>query len=99
MEVVLVHWRILRGREDEFGAYRKPILPDVRGFLGETLCRAAEDDDETSIAFINIGRWERREDFYQQFDKSTPGLAPPLEPFEAERRRREWLAFITEDSD
>ena len=72
MEVVLVHWRILRGREDEFGAYRKPILPDVRGFLGETLCRAAEDDDETSIAFINIGRWERREDFYQQFDKSTP---------------------------
>ena len=100
MEIVLVRWRILPGREDEFKAYRKPIPSDTHGFLGERLYRAVEDDDEMGRAFVNIGRWERREDFYKAFgDSAIPGKSPPMQPFEAAYRRREWLAVIAEDSD
>lgn len=97
MEIVLVHWRVSPERLDDFltkyGSSRaEGTWP---GFLGEDLYRKV-GSNASAIEFVRIGRWRRREDFYEALE-IAPDTRPQVEPFEASQRRREWLAFITED--
>lgn len=99
MEIVLVHWSIRKGSVVSFLEARQPIPDDTPGFLGETLYRAQMDDAEF-VAFLNVGRWARRQDFYEHFkDVATPGEAPALLEFEFKPRVREWVSPITRDPD
>lgn len=96
MEVVLVHWQILPERAEDFEMSRMD-LTGKPGFLGETLYRSVVEDT-SATAYLNVGRWSRREDFYRALE-IEPGSQPEMLPFEARPRRREWLVFVVEDTD
>ena len=96
MEVVLVHWLVRPGREGDLRSYAPALAGDTPGLIAETLYQIDEPGTE-DIAFVRIGYWERREDFYRELN-IEPGSAPPQEDFEAAPRRREWLAPILTES-
>jgi hypothetical protein len=98
MRIILVHWKIRPGREDEFIAHWSTIsaVADRSGLVGEFL--TVPDDpvvypwitwplDPSYRTFINIGLWRDGAAFQEQFGRHINDCAPLL-PFEAERRTR-----------
>ena len=90
MQVVLVHWYVTAGREDEFMRCRTPTPADTPGFRGETLYRLMDQPDADVTRFVNIGQWDSREDFQRKY-----GTAPTSQKdFEAKPRKRVWLTPV-----
>jgi hypothetical protein len=100
--IVLVEWRIKKGREDEFLEYwsTRATIADRSGLVGEFLSRVESQKqfpwmvwglDPRWTTFVNVGFWRDGADFQQQIgrfiDNSKPSLA-----FEAQKRRRVFVA-------
>ena len=98
MRIILVHWKICKGREEEFLTYWSKVskVADRAGLIGEFL--SGPDDrslypwinwglDEGYTTFVNVGFWAEGAAFDEQFGRFIDDSRPPL-PFEAERRTR-----------
>ena len=102
VRLVVVHWKIKQGQEQEFLDYwaqRSPVA-DRSGLVGEFLS-SVEDRDRfpwinmqavsaNYTSFFNIGIWKNSAAFQAQIGKYIDTSRPPL-PFEAERRERVFL--------
>ncbi len=102
VRLVVVHWKIKQGQEQEFLDYwaqRSPVA-DRSGLVGEFLS-SVEDRDRfpwinmqavsaSYTSFFNIGIWKNSAAFQDQIGKYIDTSRPPL-PFEAERRERVFL--------
>lgn len=102
MRIVLVEWRIKKGREDEFLKYwsTQATIADRSGLINEFLSRVENQEqfpwmvwDLNSgwTTFVNVGFWREGADFQQQIGRFIDNTKPPL-AFEADRRRRVFLA-------
>ena len=102
MRIVLVEWRIRPGREKEFLDYwsRREVVPERDGLIGEFLNRvdtASQSPwvtwplDPRWTTFVNVGLWRNAEDFHEQIGYKINDETLAL-PFEAERRRRIFVA-------
>ena len=100
--IVLVEWRIKKGREAEFLKYwsTRATIQDRSGLIGEFLSRVEDQKqfpwmtwslDRRWTTFVNVGFWRDDADFDQQIGQYIDNKKPPL-AFEAERRRRVFLA-------
>jgi hypothetical protein len=100
--VILVEWRIKKGREREFLEYWSTFLkvPDRSGLVAEFLSRLESREQHTWITwqfddswttFITTGLWREAADFQRNFRAFIDDKAPLLD-FEAQRRRRVLLA-------
>ncbi len=100
--IVLVEWRIKKGREAEFLKYwsTRATIQDRSGLVGEFLSRVEDQKqfpwmtwslDRRWTTFVNVGFWREGADFEQQIGQYIDNKKPPL-AFEAERRRRVFLA-------
>jgi hypothetical protein len=100
--IVLVEWRIKKGREDEFLEYwsKRATIADRSGLIGEFLSRVEDrkqfpwmvwDLDRRWTTFVNVGFWNKGADFQEQVGKFIDTSKPPL-AFEAQRRRRVFVA-------
>jgi hypothetical protein len=108
MELVFVHWKIIKGDEQEkkFKQHWKTGLPvnDRTGLVGEFLSRPTGHEkydwvnwdlrgtDEYTV-FINVGLWADAEAFHKQIGQYFNPAGGKLE-FEYELRRR---ALLTPD--
>lgn len=102
--IIMVEWRIKKGREQEFLDYwsTKATVGDRTGLIGEFLS-GVEDrvkypwmvwpqaDSGDYTIFYNVGLWRDAGDFYEQVGKFIDNSRPPLD-FEAEKRRRVLVA-------
>ena len=101
--IVVVEWKIKKGREQEFLDYwaTKSTVPNRSGLIAEFLTgeedRArfpwinwvnAESPDYTT--FYNIGIWHNADDFMGQIGSHIDNSRPPM-PFEADHRHRVFL--------
>jgi len=106
MVIVLVYWKIKKGREDEFKEKWKRGLPvnDRSGLLGEFLRKITKDGkyewitwdlqgDEKYTPFINVGLWADAETFQEQIGQYFEQKSDK-EEFEFEIRSR---ALLTPD--
>ena len=102
MRLVVVEWRIRPDREAEFLDYwsQREVVPERDGLIGEFLSRVDLSMptpwitwalDPRCTTFINVGLWSSGEAFREQIGYAIND-ARPLQPFEAERRRRIVLA-------
>jgi hypothetical protein len=102
MRIILVEWRIRKGRENEFLEYwsTRSTVPDRSGLIGEFLNRVESREqfpwirwefNEAWTTFVTVGFWREGADFQQNFGRFIDDTKPPME-FEAERRRRILLA-------
>ena len=102
MRLVIVEWRIRSDREDEFLDYwsRREVVPERDGLIGEFLSRVDLSMptpwitwalDPTCTTFINVGLWSSGDAFREQIGYTIDDTRP-MQPFEAERRRRIVLA-------
>jgi hypothetical protein len=102
MRVIIVEWRIKKGREREFLDYwsKRSTIPDRLGLIGEFLSRVDDRNnypwmvwnfDEGWSTFLNVGFWREGADFQQQVGRFIDNTRPPM-AFEADRRRRVLLA-------
>jgi hypothetical protein len=100
--IVLVEWRIKKGRENEFLEYwsTRSTIPDRSGLIGEFLSRVADrkqypwmvwDLDRRWTTFVNVGFWRDGEAFQDQIGRFIDNSRPPL-AFEARKRRRVFVA-------
>ena len=100
--VVLVEWRIKKGREAEFLKYwsTKATIEDRSGLVGEFLSKVEDQKqfpwmvwnlDRRWTTYVNVGFWREGADFQQQIGRFIDNQRPPL-AFEAQRRRRVFLA-------
>jgi len=100
--IVMVEWRIKKGREDEFLEYwsSQATIADRSGLIGEFLSRVEDekqypwmvwDLDPTWTTFVNVGFWRNGDDFQQQIGRFINNEKPPL-AFEAQKRRRVFVA-------
>jgi hypothetical protein len=100
--IVLVEWRIKKGRENEFLEYwsTRATIADRSGLIGEFLSRVEDQKqfpwmvwslDRRWTTFVNVGLWRESADFQQQIGRFIDTKKPPL-AFEAQRRRRVFLA-------
>jgi hypothetical protein len=82
MEIVFVHWRILKGREEKFLDYWKTGLPvnDRKGLVGEFLSQPSGHEKYNWITwdlrsssgettFINVGMWADPDEFHDQIGR------------------------------
>ena len=102
MRIIIVEWRIKKGCEEEFLEYwsTRSTVPDRSGLIGEFLTRAENreqypwitwDLDDRWTTFYNVGLWREGTDFQEQIGRFIGTSQPPM-AFEAERRRRVFLA-------
>jgi hypothetical protein len=100
--IVLVEWRIKKGREDEFLEYwsTKATIADRAGLIGEFLSRVEDKNqypwmvwslDSRWTTFVNVGFWRDSADFQKQIGRFIDNSKPPL-TFEARKRRRVFVA-------
>ncbi|MGO4574078.1 hypothetical protein [Microvirga sp. 2TAF3] len=100
--IVLVEWRIKKGREDEFLEYwaTRATIADRSGLIGEFLSRVEDRKqfpwmvwnlDRRWTTFVNVGFWREGAEFQQQIGRFIDNTKPPL-AFEAQKRRRVFLA-------
>ena len=100
--IVLVEWRIKKGREAEFLKYwsTRATIEDRSGLVGEFLSKVEDQKqfpwmvwnlDRRWTTFVNVGFWREGADFQQQIGRFIDNKRPPL-AFEAQRRRRVFLA-------
>ena len=102
MRLVVVEWRIKPDHEAEFLDYwsQREVVPERHGLIGEFLSQVdlsmpspwitwALDPDCTT--YINVGLWSSGAAFREQIGYMIND-AQPMQPFEAERRRRIVLA-------
>lgn len=103
MQIVLVHWQIIPGRETEFQQYWKSGLPvtDRTGLVGEFLCELTGDEQydwvtwnmrssEDCSTFINVALWRDAETFHEQIGKYFNPARGTVD-FELELRKRALL--------
>ena len=103
MQVVFVHWKILKGREEEFKHYWRIALPvdDRSGLVAEFLSEPSGHQKyewvtwdlrgtEEFTVFINIGIWANAETFHEQIGRYFNPAKGKLE-FEYELRTRALL--------
>jgi len=99
LRIVVVEWKIKKGRECDFLAYwsTRSTIPNRSGLVGEFLSDIDKQPwvnwnlDESWTTFYNIGIWREAADFQDQIGKYIDNSRPPLE-FEAARRTRVFLA-------
>ncbi|MBM6594268.1 hypothetical protein [Microvirga pudoricolor] len=102
IRIVLVEWRIKKGREKEFLDYwsTQATIKDRTGLIGEYLSRVEDQKqypwmvwnlDPNWTTFVNVGFWRNGADFQEQIGKFIDNSRPP-QAFEAERRRRVFIA-------
>ena len=102
MRIVLVEWRIEKGREDEFLEYwsGRATVPDRSGLIGEFLSRVEDraeypwmvwELDEHWTTFVNVGLWREGADFQEQIGRFIDDTRPAM-AFEAAQRRRVFVA-------
>jgi heme-degrading monooxygenase HmoA len=102
MRIVLVEWRIRKGHEDEFLDYwsSRATVRDRTGLIGEFLSCVEDPNeypwmiwelDERWTTFVNVGLWRQGADFQEQIGRFIDDTRP-LMTFEAERRRRVFVA-------
>jgi hypothetical protein len=102
MRIILVEWRIKKGRENEFLEYwsTRSTVPDRSGLIAEFLNRVENREqfpwirwefNESWTTFVTTGLWREAADFQQNFGRFIDDTKPPFE-FEAERRRRVLVA-------
>jgi hypothetical protein len=100
--IVLVEWRIKKGREDEFLDYwsTRATISDRSGLIGEFLSRVEDrkqfpwmvwDLDRRWTTFVNVGFWRDGADFQEQIGRFIDNSKPP-QAFEATKRRRVFIA-------
>ncbi|MCB5174664.1 MULTISPECIES: hypothetical protein [Microvirga] len=100
--IVLVEWRIKKGREDEFLKYwsEQATIADRSGLISEFLSRVEDQKqfpwmvwnlDPRWTTFVNVGFWRDGADFQQQIGRFINNAKPPLD-FEAQKRRRVLVA-------
>jgi hypothetical protein len=97
--IVIVEWRIRKGRECEFLSYwsTRATISNRTGLIAEFLSEVDQQrwiqwsTDEDSTTFYNIGLWRDAADFEEQIGRFIDLDRPPLE-FEAAKRRRVFLA-------
>ena len=100
--IILVEWRIKKGREDEFLDYwsTRATIEDRTGLVGEFLSRVEDQNqfpwmvwnlDPAWTTFVNVGVWRNGADFQQQIGRFIDNSRPPL-AFEADKRRRVLVA-------
>lgn len=102
VRLVVVHWKIKQGQEQEFLDYwaqRSPVA-DRSGLVGEFLSSVLDRDrfpwinmqavSASYTSFFNIGIWKNSAAFQDQIGKYIDTSRPSL-PFEAERRERVFL--------
>lgn len=100
--IVLVEWRIKKGREQEFLDYwsTRATVGDRSGLIGEFLSRVEDlkqfpwmvwSLDPRWTTFVNVGIWRAGSDFQEQIGRFIDNSRPPL-AFEAQRRRRVFVA-------
>lgn len=89
MQIVLVHWFIVEGREADLHRFWDEHAPgpDTQGFIDETLSEVSEQDELGTTKFINVARWQDRHDFEREFGEQ-PGERMD---FERRLRIRVWL--------
>jgi hypothetical protein len=98
MWIVLVEWRIRKGREDEFLDYwsTRSRIGNRAGLVAEFLSRAESSEafpwirwetDPSWTTYVNIGIWSTASAFQENFGRFIDDSQPPMD-FEAERRRR-----------
>ncbi|HEX2135234.1 MAG TPA: hypothetical protein VHG30_04910 [Microvirga sp.] len=99
--IVVVEWRIKKGREQEFLDYwsTQATIEDRSGLVSEFLTRVEDqrqfpwmvwDFDERWTTFVNVGIWREGADFQQQIGRFIDNTRPPRD-FEAHNRRRVFL--------
>ena len=101
--IVVVEWKIKKGREKEFLDYwaTKSTVPDRSGLIAEFMTSEedrgrfpwinwvnAESPDYTT--FYNVGIWHSSNDFINQIGSHIDNARPPM-PFEADHRHRVFL--------
>ena len=104
MEIVFVHWNIVKGREEEFKQYWKSGLPvnDRTGLVGEFLSQPSGHEKydwvtwdlrstDVSTIFINVGLWKDAEAFHLQIGQYFNPQKGKLD-FEYELRKRALLS-------
>ncbi|MGO4704366.1 antibiotic biosynthesis monooxygenase [Microvirga sp. 2MCAF38] len=102
MRVVLVEWRIKKGREQEFLDYwsTRATIADRSGLIGEFLSRVEDRKqfpwmvwglDHRWTTYVNVGFWRDGEDFQEQIGRFIDNSKPP-QVFEATKRRRVFVA-------
>jgi len=100
--IVLVEWRIKKGREEEFLEYwsTRATIADRSGLIGEFLSRVEDrkqypwmvwDLDRRWTTFVNVGFWRDGADFQEQIGRFIDNSKPP-QAFEAQKRRRVFIA-------
>lgn len=100
--IVLVEWRIKKGREQEFLDYwsTRATVADRSGLVGEFLSRVEDRTqfpwmvwnlDPRWTTYVNVGIWRSGADFQEQIGRFIDNSRPPL-AFEAQRRRRVLVA-------
>jgi hypothetical protein len=100
--IILVEWRIKKGREAEFLEYwsTRATIEDRTGLVGEFLSRVEDQNqfpwmvwnlDPAWTTFVNVGFWRNGADFQQQIGRFIDNSRPPL-AFEADKRRRVLVA-------
>ncbi len=100
--IVLVEWRIKKGREQEFLDYwsTRATIGERSGLIGEFLSRVEDRKqfpwmvwslDPRWTTFVNVGIWRSGSDFQEQIGRFIDNSRPPL-AFEAQRRRRVFVA-------
>jgi hypothetical protein len=102
MRIIVVEWRIKRGREEEFRNYwsTQATVADRSGLISEFLSVVENREqfpwmvwelDPRWTTYINVGIWRRGADYQQQIGRFIDRSKPPLD-FEAQPRRRVFLA-------
>jgi hypothetical protein len=102
MRVILVEWRIKKGRENDFLEYwsTRSTVPDRSGLIAEFLNRVESREqfpwirwefDDGWTTFVTTGLWREAADFQENFGRFIDDTKPPMD-FEAQRRRRILLA-------
>ena len=100
--IVLVEWRIKKGREQEFLDYwsTRATIGERSGLIGEFLSRVEDHKqfpwmvwslDPRWTTFVNVGIWRSGSDFQEQVGRFIDNSRPPL-AFEAQHRRRVFVA-------
>jgi heme-degrading monooxygenase HmoA len=100
--LVLVEWRIKKGREQEFLDYwsTRATVEDRSGLIGEFLSKVEDqkqypwmvwDLDPAYTTYVNVGFWRDGDAFQQQIGRFIDNSKPPQD-FEAQKRRRVLVA-------
>ncbi|HRJ68556.1 MAG TPA: hypothetical protein PK812_03030 [Beijerinckiaceae bacterium] len=105
MRIVVVEWKIKKGREQEFLDYwaERSTIPNRDGLVAEFLSTVDSKEkwpwinwlgpiDKPGITtFYNVGLWRDGESFQDNIGKFIDNNRPPLD-FEGEKRTRVFLA-------